>query len=152
MDETRESMSNWFDTAQTFFSRDDSFARFVQPAAVWNRDAPNGNYGFVNEEQNTKLRRTAVEVAAALDRFFRAMAGFFPVNFLIRRFEGSTSFASMKEIVYVAWNLVLVTGAWPGVWHVVLSVQAASQPTHTEHCQSGISEIYRLPPTERHCC
>ena len=106
MDETRESLSNWLDSAQAFFANDDNYARFVQPHQTWDMQAP--NYGFVAEGPATKLRRTAPDVAAALDRFFRAVSGFFPYNFLARRFkESSTSFASMKEMIYTANNLSL---------------------------------------------
>ena len=94
LDETRESLTNWLYLAQNFFSRDDSFSRFVLPAQTW--DPAAANFGFVNEGPETRLRRTGPEVAAALDRFFKAMSGFFPFNFLARRFPQSTSFASMK--------------------------------------------------------
>ena len=102
LDETRESLTNWLYLAQNFFSRDDSFSRFVLPAQTW--DPAAANFGFVNEGPETRLRRTGPEVAAALDRFFKAMSGFFPFNFLARRFPQSTSFASMKAMVYRAYN------------------------------------------------
>ena len=102
LDETRESLKNWLYLAQNFFSRDDSFSRFVLPAQTW--DPAAANFGFVNEGPETRLRRTGPEIAAALDRFFKAMSGFFPFNFLARRFPQSTSFASMKAMVYRAYN------------------------------------------------
>ena len=102
LDESRESICNWCDSAQNFLSRDDKFTRFVQPAEVWNPAAP--NYGFVNEGPNTRLRRTAPEVAAALQLMFKALSGFFPFNFLSRKFPTSTSWASIKEMILTAYN------------------------------------------------
>ena len=104
-DESRESLTNWLDTCTTFFSSDDNYKRFVLPGATWNPNAP--NYGFVAEGQNTKLRRTAPEVEAALRRFFSSVSMFFPYNFLTRRFVRSTSWEDMKQIVYRAFNMQL---------------------------------------------
>ena len=108
MDESRESLTNWMAATENFVARDDGMARFVARGATWDpNQRDNGNYGFVAEGQNTKLRRTAPELAAALERFFTTISGFFPFNFLSRQFQLSTSWASMKQMVYIAFNFQL---------------------------------------------
>ena len=102
LDESRESLQNWTDNCRNFFARDDNFSRFVLPGAVWDPNAV--NYGFAAEGQNTKLRRTAPEVAAALERFWSSVSGFFPFNFLTRRFPTSTSWVDMKQMIFKAFN------------------------------------------------
>ena len=93
------------DTAANFFARDDSFTRFLTPGQTWDRNAP--HYGFPAEGQETRLRRTAPEVAAALTRFFDAVSSFFPFSFLSRKFPESTSWVTMKTIIMKVYNLEL---------------------------------------------
>ena len=105
MNETRESLATWLHTAANFFARDDSFTRFLTPGQTWDRNAP--HYGFPAEGQETRLRRTAPEVAAALLRFFDAVSSFFPFSFLSRKFPESTSWVTMKTIIMKVYNLEL---------------------------------------------
>ena len=105
LNETRESLCTWLNGATNFFSRDDNFARFLEPQQTWDRDEP--NYGFANEGNDTRLRRQAAQVSAALLRFFSAVSGFFPFTFLERRFPDSTSWASMRDIILNVYNVAL---------------------------------------------
>ena len=103
--ETRESLNTWLEYACNYFSRDDHTRRFILPAATWDPDA--ADYGFVAEGQDTKLRRTAPEVAAALTRFFSTISSFFPFTFLTRRLMRSTSWESVKQKILEAFNFQL---------------------------------------------
>ena len=105
LNESRESLSNWLDNVQSFFTRDTNFQRFVAPGATW--DPNHATYGFAAEGNETKLRRTALEVRQALIDFFNGVSMFFPFNFLKRRFLTSTSYEDMKKIVYEAYNVQL---------------------------------------------
>ena len=105
MNETRESLTNWFEGCRNFLANDDHFVRFTLPGAVWDPDA--ANMGFLQEGQETKLRRPAQEVAAALERMWTTISGFFPFSFLRRRFNSSTSWNSMRQIVFVIFNFQL---------------------------------------------
>ena len=105
MTETRESLANWFEGCRNFLANDDHYVRFTLPGATWDPDA--NNFGFLNEGQETKLRRPAAEVAAALERMWTTISGFFPFSFLRRRFTSSTSWNSMRQIVFVIFNFQL---------------------------------------------
>ena len=107
MTESRESINNWCDSAQNWFARDDGFMFCVQPGQTWNPAHAGGNFGLAAEGPDTKLRRTAPQMSAALQRFFMAVSGFFPFNFLKRRFPRSTSWVDMINMVYAAYNLQL---------------------------------------------
>ena len=104
--ETRETLTTWFATAATFFSRDDNYKRFLGAGETWN-PAQEITYGFHPEGEATRLRRTAVQIRDALFCFFDAVSSFFPFPFLSRRFPQSTSWASMKEMIYVIYNVQL---------------------------------------------
>ena len=100
--ETRESLTTWLYTLQNFFSRDDNFAHFVLPGTTWNCNAP--SYSFAPKGQASKLRRTAPEMEAAFHRFMAALSGFFPFGYLARRFADTTSWQTIKDLVYCSYN------------------------------------------------
>ena len=106
-DETRESLTTWLEAVRNFFARDDNFVRFTLPGAVWDPNHPGGMYGFQAEGPNTKLRRPAAEVHAALLRMFSSISAFFPYSFLTRRFEQTTSWDSIRQLILSVYNFQL---------------------------------------------
>ena len=106
-DETRETLAIWFDTSGNFFSGDDRFKRFLTPNQTWARNHAAGHYGFQQEPQASRLRRAPAEIEADLLRFFSAVSGFFPFTFLTRTFPETTSWATMKAMVYKTYNMEL---------------------------------------------
>ena len=106
-DETRETLAIWFDTSANFFSGDDRFKRFLTPTQTWDRNHAAGHYGFQQEPQASRLRRAPAEIEADLLRFFSAVSGFFPFTFLTRTFPETTSWVTMKTMVYKTYNMEL---------------------------------------------
>ena len=104
--ETRETLTTWFATSATFFSRDDNYKRFLAAGETWD-PAQAATYGFLQEGEATRLRRTPAQVRDALSCFFDAVSSFFPFPFLSRRFPQSTSWTSMKEMIYEVYNVQL---------------------------------------------
>ena len=104
-DETRETLNNWLEVCKNYFAGDDNYRRFVLPGATWDPDAE--HFGFTAEGQQTKLRRTAVELEAALRRFWSSIAAFFPWSFMRKRLERSTSWESIRQIILTVYNFQL---------------------------------------------
>ena len=109
INETRESLTSWLDVLQNYLLRDANSQRFVSGVLRWNKNQ--ANYGLVAEGPGSKLRRTAPEMEAALREMFRTISGFFPFSFLKRQLPNSTSFASIKQMVYVAYNKQLTAAS-----------------------------------------
>ena len=102
-DETRENLTNWLDTAQNFFLRDDPWARFVRDNAVWNPAA--ANHGFAADPHGARLNRGPAEVYQSFLRFCSAFAAFFPFGYIKTTLETETTgWASIREQVYIAYN------------------------------------------------
>ena len=103
-DESRESLTTWLETLRNFMANDDHYVRFTLAGATWDPDRADEHYGFQAEPQESKLRRTAPELAGALERMWSTISGFFPFTFLRRRLRSSTSWESMRQIIFVVFN------------------------------------------------
>jgi len=102
VDESRETLSTWLETARHYFAQDDGYRWFVLSTTTWDRSQP--DYGFAAEGEESRLHRSAPEMMDAFLRFCAAISSFFPYSFLSRKFLTTDSWDGIQQAVYTVYN------------------------------------------------